>query len=241
MKIILFGCLLVTIISGCGDIGSINLGEGPDWLTNDAGTNGTSYTGGYSCKSNFVTPLIEEKVSGYAPTIRFVASQRGSVIDSFSNRSSVKERCDEIQNRLSGFSIKDGSRIIRNILRLDIKFELPWDATDEMLLGRTISARPTQAHLEFTDGSLKDSMTSMELRCPGAAAISCRITEIGDYKRCDSYVVDYSDHCTFRNSVVTYSFSDHQKTQLDIAGELHISGSGEAQLKFTKLAWSEVF
>jgi hypothetical protein len=208
---------------------------------NNADRDDTSHASRSTCQGAFVTPLIEEKVNGYTPTIRFVASQRGSFIDGLTNRSSLKERCDEEQNHLSGFSVKDGSRVIKNNLSLDIKFGLPWAVTDEMLLGGAVSVRPTEAYLEFTDGSLKDTGAEIELRCPGAATVSCRITEIGDYKKCDSYVVDYADRCTFRNSVIMYSFSDHQKTQIDIAGEIHISGNGEAQLKLTKVAWDEVY
>jgi len=241
MRSLLFGCLSVAVLSGCGELGSLNLGEHPDWSMNNADWDNTGRARSTACQGAFVTPLIEEKVKSYTPTIRFVASHRGSVINDLSSRSSLKERCDEAQNHLSGFSIKDGSRITKNNLRLDIKFGLPWEANDEMLLGKVVNVRPTEASLEFTDGSLKDTMTDLELRCPGAATVSCRITEIGDYKKCDSYVVDYTDHCTFRGSVLTYTFSDHQKTQVDIAGELHILGSGEAQLKFTKVAWTEMY
>lgn len=46
---------------------------------------------------------------------------------------------------------------------------------------------------------------------------------------------------TFRNSILIYRFSDHKKAELDIAGELYIAGNGEAQLKFTRIAWEDVY
>lgn len=51
--------------------------------------------------------------------------------------------------------------------------------------------------------------------------LSCIIKEIGDSKKCDSYMVDYQDKCTFRSSMLIYSFSDHKKAQIDLDGKVN--------------------
>lgn len=90
-----------------------------------------------------------------------------------------------------------------------------------MRAGKKVTLHPSRAILSFLHDSFNDNMGVLELRCPGQAVVSCIIKEIGDSKKCDSYMVDYQDKCTFRSSMLIYSFSDHKKAQIDLDGKVN--------------------
>jgi|GEM_PF-4976159 len=130
--------------------------------------------------------------------------------------------------------------VTKNRLTLDISFLLEDDAEHEMLLGPSVTLRPAEAQITFIDGSLSEATASLDLRCPNAATVSCRATEIGAHKRCDSYFVDYKDQCIFRSTHAMYRFSDHNKTLMELAGEISLLSEGKAEIKFANVSWDDL-
>jgi hypothetical protein len=190
-----------------------------------------------SCKKPFTVSMIETKVIGYSPSIKFIPKMSEPItVGSLNKHARFEEHCAEIENHLSGALIKDGANIIPNSLSIEISFETTAEQDEKMLLGKAANLRPEDTIFTFIDGTLKDSFTHLKLRCPGSASVTCQISEVGDYKTCESYNVSYSDHCTFRGTVLVFNFSDHRTANLDVEGELRLS-PGNAQLKFTEISW----
>jgi len=235
---------VILVISGCGEQDPFNLAQNPVSFAHDGDANNVLGSMSSSCNEKFIAPLIrnESEATSYSPIIGFTSSVTSPVDgDTQSFKPTTKPRCIEIQNHFSGAPIKEGTKIVPNEFSLEIDFATTAEQERQMLLGKAVNLRAENTQFAFTDGSLNNSLTDLEIRCPGTASVTCQITEIGDYKKCESYNVSYTDQCTFRSKLLFFSFSDHKKAQLDAMGELHISAEGSAQLKFTNISWSGLY
>lgn len=218
---------------GCGNPESVNLASGPSFAQD-----GLLASTASSCNESFTAPLTLTKTAGYGPVITFVAATTtaagGQIL---SAGATLEERCSELKAHFSGSPLKDGSKIVPNKFSLDIHFDATGEQEEEMLLGKAVNLRVQRSSLSFTDGSFKNSLTDLELRCSGTASVTCQVKEIGDYKTCASYDIKYYDQCTFKSQLLLFSFSDHKRAQLDTIGNLSISTENGAYIKFNKMSW----
>lgn len=232
---------LAMVISGCGEQGQFNWGVHPDFLMNNANANDVENLSKKICPNEFSVSLVESKSNSYRPTLRLVGNKKDSILKDPKSHPTLLERCAEVEHHLSGFAVAQGTAGIESSVSLDIKFDLSGGADDELRMGKTVLLRPARAILSSVDGIFDFAIGGLNMRCPGKAMVSCTIKELGTYKKCDEYMVDYRDTCTFKSIVFTYNFSDHKKVSLDVEGELYIKGNGHAELKFSKVSWDDVY
>lgn len=231
MRKIYFIITAILFITSCGDPNMVNQKQDSALLAAAGNSDNILESSGSSCNEVFNTPLTQAEIHSYSPKLRFIASARNSANNTkLNNKSTTKQRCFELKNQLSGSTLQDE-------LSLEIDFELTNAQETQLLLGKTVKVHPDTAQLQLTDGSLNATSTDLELHCPGLASVSCQITQIEDYKKCESYQVKFTDECTFRSKLLLFSFSDHKSGQMDVVGELKVSEQNGAQLKFSKISW----
>jgi hypothetical protein len=243
VRTVLLGFSAVLFLFGCGAPDHSRVGD-PAWLVQSGDAEAALEALTSSCNDAFVVPLIQQTDdSAYAPMIKFVSSKKNPVSDDRSpGKLTMNQRCQEMDHRFSGSPIKDGSNTVENNLSIELSFSATADQEEQMKLGKAVSIRPDKADLEFTDGSLNNASSELEIRCPGAATVTCKVDDVTDeYRKCASYNVNYSDTCSFRSKLLFYSFSDHKKAQLDAIGELKVSGQSGAQIKFNKISWAGLY
>lgn len=196
---------------------------------------------GEACNEPIVASLRPVESNWYSPRLSFVSGAKEAVVDAkLGNNASTKERCMELQNHFSGAPIKDGAAAVPNEFSLDIGFSPTAEQEQQMLLGKSVNIRPAEASLVLTDGSLNSASADLELRCPGSASVSCRVKDLGGYKKCDAYDVTFTGNCSFSSKVLLYNFSDHKKAQLEVMGELKTSEHGDYEIRFTTLSWLDI-
>lgn len=227
----LFGlCFFVFVFCCCGEEGSVNLDDGA--------SNYVRGTDGGSCNEEFLVSMTQATSKSLSTKITFVANtQQAAAHQVLDTKATVAQRCSEIRNHFSGRPINSGAKLVSNEFSLELSFSTTAEQEEQMLLGKSVELRAQSAYFKFTDGSLDSAASSVEIRCPGLANVSCQVTEIGDYKKCDSYNVTYSDTCTFRGSLVSFDFSDLKGALLDVSGELHLNANAESRMKFTTISW----
>lgn len=182
------------------------------------------------------------KNNGTSPTIEFAVSNNSVVNGTvLSSDATSQQRCAQIQNYLSGVSIKEGVKQTPGKLALEISFLASKAENQQMAQGKTAEIMLSRASLEYFDASLQGSKLGIELRCPKAFAVSCTTKEFDGEKECVSYKVSASDQsCTFHSTAMPFEFSDHKNAQLDIVGELRFASSG-AQIEFSKISLTGLY
>lgn len=235
MKTVIGTSLTLLFLCGCGEQPErLDLHEGHAEHFSDGAL-------GEACNDPITASLIPAQVIGYSPKLKFVSRDRETYLDAKVDPHMPNEgRCVELRRHFSGMAIVTSSSVVPNELSIEMGFSPTAEQEAELLQGKTVSVRPDEANFVVTDGSLNSASTDLELRCPGSASVSCRVKDLGGYKKCDAYEVKFAGLCSFRANLLLYSFADHKKAQLEVMGELKTSEHGDGEIKFTKVSWLDV-
>lgn len=234
MKAVIGTSLALLFICSCGGQEQLDLKPSQADYFNEA-------TGGESCNEPIVASLMSVDPSGYSPKLKLVAKHRETYLDAKVDPHIPTEgRCVELRRHFSGMAITTSASIVPNELSIEIGFSPTAEQEAELLLGKAVSVRPDAASLVVTDGSLNSAHADLELRCPGSSLVSCRVKDLGGYKKCDTYDVKFVGRCSFRAGLLLYSFADHKKGQLEVIGELNTAERGDSEIKFTKISWLDL-
>lgn len=232
MKTVVGTSLALLFLCSCGEEEQLDLGQGQVDNFKEAAMR-------ESCDEPIVAYLMPPVSNGYSPTLVFYSKNRELFFDAkLEPHHPTDSRCTQLYRHFNGRAIR-GDSIVTNELRLAISFNPTAEQETQLLLGKAVSIRPDEASLVVTDGSLNSTSTDLELRCPGSASVSCRVKDLGEYKKCDAYDVKFTGQCSFRSKLLLYSFADHNMAQMEVMGELETSEQG-GEIKFTKLSWLDV-
>lgn len=237
MKILWSACASALLLCGCGGNEQMDLDHDSANFVDNKFESGMA-----SCDEGPVVSLRQAQAVGYSPEIKFVANKGiAASHEELNKAATISERCKEIQTHFSGASLGVGAKTVPNDFGFEIGFSTTGEQDQQLLSGQSVNLRPESGHLSFTDGIFKDMLVKIDIRCPSFASVSCKITEIGDYKKCEGYNVSFSDTCTFRGDLVPFSFSDHKSAMLDVSGEIEIAEQGRTEIRFTKIAWMDLY
>lgn len=228
MKRLLGMVVTLAIFSGCGKENQLDLAENSD---NFSRAENKEMGSDILCEP-FARSLGPTKSNNSSAKIEFSSTNEALVPrKALGSEATSQQRCGEIQHYLSKAEMK-----------MEISFSTSADEDRKMAMGRTVNLQPSRASLMYADGSLKGGLSGIDLRCESAFSVNCEVAEMDVRKECVSYKVSYpSQTCTFKASVLPFSFSDHKNAGLDILGELSFMASGGAQPKFNKISWSGVY
>ena len=233
MRAVVVTSLASLLLCSCGGQEQLDLGQGQ-------ADNFEQAAMGESCNEPIVASLMPVASSEYSPVLKFVAEDKETYPDAKADPHSPTEtRCTELRKHFSGMVITGGC-IIQYGLSLEINFSPSAEQEVELLSGKVVDIRPDAASLSVTDGSLNSTSTDLELRCPIGASVWCRVKDLGEYKKCDAYIINFEGQCSFRSKLLLYNFADHKKAQMEVLGEFNTFEDGKGDIKFTKLSWLEL-
>lgn len=240
MKAVVGTSLALLFLCSCGGQEQLDLRQGQADYFNEDNKKECIKEPREGCNEPIVASLVPFESTGYSPRLKFVAKDRDTYLDAKVDAYDPTlplGKCIELYKHLCGRAINAGASITPNALSIETGFNPTAEQEKELLLGKAVSVRPNDAKLTVTDGSLNSVSTDVELRCPEVAQVTCKVSEMGDYKKCESYQVKYTGSCTFRSEPLLYSFRDHKKAQLDVQGKLKVSPDRGAEIIFTKIVW----
>lgn len=228
MKFVVSLWVLMVLLSGCGTEEMPKLSDDPSFFENADGRSETAI-----CREPVTAYLNRSSTNSVAPKLIFTSTSKKTVD---MNTLAGAVRCNEVNAHFSGANIKmDGSQFASKI-GVEISFLNSEAEKRQMADGAVVDAVPSTASIQYTDGSLQESLFGIDLRCPEKFSVSCDAQEIDGKKECVSYKASASSQtCTFRAMGLPFVFSDHRVTAIDMIGELNFT-SRNVEMKVGKIA-----
>jgi hypothetical protein len=214
---------VMLILAGCGEGQSSKQDQPGGWLGQQDARELVSEK---SCAGPFISDLKPIEHIHSHSTELLLQGRNKAFQDQVGN-----DTCNELSRYLSASTWAEQGRPVANDIRLLIDFGQHADNKEKSTI------KINSAKLYFLDGSLSENMAKLEIRCLSPFHLQCLAAEEGSIA-CSDYKINYeSQTCTFHGDVILVSYANHQRSDLQITGEISFSSDGTTSIKVNKAGW----